>query len=228
MKKLFALTAIALLFGCATETTEPTEQQVVFSTDYLSVQSGQLKSFDMQTWKHFYWPFAVSVEIKSVETGAIYHTNAANSYVFFTEGSEPTYLPSGKYICHVNGGGWVNSGNAFPYFVWSVKDTIVNITPETGIIRFELENIPALIVKDAEAPIELKGIGLDSVEWTGNGNNDFVYVTAPWPYAASANGKFIDIEAKPEKYYYLKISPDTANVGGTVELPVFEGDTVKI
>lgn len=225
MKKLIILFAIAILIGC---TNEPVEKNVVFSTNYLTVESGNLKSFDINTWQHFYWPYQVTVTLHNQATGKQYHTSAANSFVFFSEGSEPTYLPLGEYNCSVTGGGWVEGGNAFPWFVWSIKDTLITVTEETNVIRFALANSPALIVKDADAPITIKGVGIDSIAWVGKGSADFVYVTAPWPYVAHSGGKFVNIEAKPGNYYYLQLNTDTTQIGGTVELPVFTGDTVVI
>ena len=223
MKKLLTIIiAIILFYGCKQE--EVVEKQVVFSTNYLSVESGQLKSFDIDDWKHFYWPYEVVIKLTNKESGVVYTTNAANSYVFFTEGTEPTHLPLGEYNYSVIGGGWKDGGNALPYFVWSIKDSTLLITETTDVVKFELTNSPALIVKDAEVPIGLKGIGMDTVLWTGRGAYDFVYVTAPWPYAANYNNKYITIEAQQNYYYYL--IADSIEASYTVTLPELTGDTI--
>lgn len=228
MKKiLFAIITAVLVSACNNDP-EHAGQPVSFGVNYLTVQSGNLKSFDISKWEHYYWPYQVTVKLNHIATGANYAISAPNSFQFFTKGTSQTYLPYGDYNCTVQGGGWAEGGNAFPYFVWAISDTVITVTDTTHIIRFQLTNTPALIVKDAESPIVLKGIGLESVEWAGRGNNDFVYVTAPWPYAASYAGKFTTIDAKPGKYYYLQISPDTAQVGGVVDLPIFEGDTLRL
>jgi len=224
MKKLIIIAIAAILFGC---TQEPTEKQVVFSTNYLTVNSGNLKSFDINDWRHYYWPYEVTVELTG-QTGVTYTTFASNSFQFFKHGTEPMHLPFGEYTCTVTGGGWKQGGNAFSYFVWSIKDTVIQVTEQTDVIRFELENTPALIVKDAEVPIDITAAGLDAILWTGRGANDFVYVTAPWDYTASYNGNFAPIEAEQGKYYYLQIATDTVPIGGVVELPVFEGDTISL
>src|SRR5680860_915455 len=117
--------------------------------------------------------YEVNVSLVNVQSGIEYKSTAANARIFFEHGTDPIYLPYGEYNCSVTGGGWPENADAYSasYYIWSIKDTVINITSETGIITFNLDKRPALLVKDADVPITYCGIRSlnDTLKWTSRG-----------------------------------------------------------
>lgn len=233
MKRIL-LIMIMFLASCVTPMVEPMTE-VRFSADKFKVESGQLKSFDINTWKHFHYPYTITVSLENINTGVIYHSTAANANVFFNEGTEMIHIPVGNYLVSVQGGGYPNDTltHSYSYYVWNIKDTTIiignNSHGDPAIINFNLNKTSALVVKDAVADIKLIAYRNSSLSWTGRGVYDFAYVT-PGTYSGQytdslgyqTNTEWFDIKA--DNYYYFVTPVTTKSI---VTIPDFVGNEIK-
>src|SRR5680860_127792 len=228
MKKLLIILMVVFAFGCTTTTFDEPVKEVKFNANYFGVEQGSLKSFNINEWEHFHWMYRVDVSLVNVQSGIEYKSTATNARIFFEDGTDPIYLPYGEYNCSVAGGGWPTGADAYSasYYIWSIADTLINITSDTGIITFNLDKRPALLVKDADVPITYWGIRSinDSLQWTSRGEYDFAYVTPYWNYASIYGGDTIIIETEPDSYYYFITAGQKS---ATVDIPNWNGNEIE-
>lgn len=236
MKRLILFLIILFTFlSCKNIVDEPTKE-VKFRANRFGVEHGSLKSFDINEWSHFHYPFKVYVYLTNKESGITYTTISPNANIFFNEGTDPINLPYGVYDCSVDGGGYPINNEAYSasYYIWSIKDTTININDTTTLITFNLDKTPALLVRDADVNIDYKAINSqnDTLHWTGRGKYDFAYVT-PWSYAGIytngyGNKVTVIFEAKKDNYYYFVIPDiDSSSTSSNIIVPEFTGQEIK-
>jgi hypothetical protein len=236
MKKLFIFLIAFFTFISCEKIIDESTKEVRFSANKFGVESGSLKSFDINEWKHFHYPYTVTVYLVNKESGIKYTSSSPNATVFFNQGTDPIHLPYGAYDCSVDGGGYPIDGDAYSasYYIWTIKDTTINISDTTTIITFNLDKTPALLVRDADVEINYVAIDSknDSLHWTGRGKYDFAYVT-PWVYAGIYTNEYgndvtVIFEAKKDNYYYFVIPDvDTSSTTTNVNIPDFTGQEIK-
>lgn len=232
---LLSLLFIFIITSCKYNIEEPTKQ-VIFSANKFGIESGKLKSFDINDWQHFHYPYTVTVYLVNKESGVKYTSKSANANVFFNQGTDPIHLPYGEYDCSVDGGGYPKTYDAYSasYYIWSIKDTLITISDTTTIITFNLDKTSGLIVRDADAKIDLIGIDTenDTLHWTGREKYDFAYVT-PWVYAGVYTNEYGNnvtriFEAEEDNYYYFVIpEQDSSSSSYNIKMPEFSGQEIK-
>lgn len=229
MKTIIYFIITLFLFACSNQVTE--EKGVKFTANKFGVESGNLKSFDINEWKHFHYPHQINVVLKNINTEVEYIAIANNGTSFFNNGTDVVYLPVGNYRCSVVGGGYPNDSltHSYSYYVWGIKDTTIIVTPNTNTIKFNLDKTSALVVKDATSDIKLIAYRNASLFWTGRDNYDFAYVT-PGVYSGlytdslgnQLSTEWFDIN---EDNYYYFVTP--TSVKSNVIVPEFEKNEIN-
>lgn len=241
MKKLLLFLIVILFVGCGiTSNVEEPTKEINFGVNRFSVEEGKIKSFDINDWEHFYSPFKVTVTLTHNETGTEFKSTAHNSRYFFENGTNSIRLPYGDYNCVVEGGHYPNNADAYSasYYFWTIKDTTITVSENSGNIFFNLDKTPSLIVRDMESYYDTNKTDFiainssnDTLHWTGRVPYDFAYVT-PWAYAGIytdgyGNSDTAYFEAKVDNYYYFVI-PDLTSVvtPDTISVPTFTGENI--
>lgn len=225
MKKIKLMLLVALIaFACNISKVDDTVS-VKFSGDKFGIESGQLKSFDINKWQHYHYPHLITVTLTNTQNNTVFITTANNGKTFFETGTDVIQVPVGSYRCVVNGGGYPENDNTHSesFYFWNIKDTIVNIIPSSNVIKFSLNKTAALVIKDSDADIKLIAYRDASLYFTGKGEYDFAYVT-PGTYAGEytdSSGYKVTTEwfnIKRDNYYYF-ITPSTVKSG--IVIPEF-------
>ena len=234
MKYLLSfLILMFFLLGC--DKNEPSTNGVVFTASNFYIEQGKLKSFDINEWEHFHCPYTVNVTLTNDVNPDGIVVSAENSNAFFEDGTEAWYLPYGVYTAKVEGGGYPDNAESYssPYYFWTIKDTVIEITAESNVIRFNLDKTPSLFVVDHLTDHHLKLEVLrwinDSLQFNGRGEYDYAYLT-PWEYRVT----LIDpneektsawVDAKEGEYTYFIVN-ESVETSVVVTIPEFVGDSI--
>ena len=221
MKKLMVLFVALALFACSTETETPLST-VVFKGN-LSYKSGTLKSFNPLTWEHYLNPEKVTVTLTN--KSATLTLVANSSQVFFSQGTDPWFVPYGTYDCVVTGGGWGDRIVGYAYYNWTIKDTVITINSKTNLITFDLDKTPALIVREQDSPIDVH-YGSFKMDWYSRYDTlnvcDYMYVV-PNTYTGVYGASEQPVSLKADEYVYFLVDKQVT----TVVLDSMVGDTVS-
>ena len=213
---------LALFFLACTEQ-EQLSSEVVFKGG-LSFETGQLKSFDPDSWTHYFNPDKVTVTLSRDGNDNI-ELVANSSKVFFEEGTSSWYVPHGIYTAHVEGGGWGDRIDSYSHYNWTIKDTVIKIDATTGVITFNLDKTPGLIIRDQDSGVEVYYQSI-KLKWSSRYDTlnvcDFIYVV-PAKYTGKFGESEYDVELAADHYVYFKAGKQSA----MVNLPAMSGDTIN-